>query len=168
VRFYGDVTTYYRDGSVQVTTDAVTVDGRTWPIRELTYVWYSRGRVDRRAASRVTLRLGLIALLLVPFAIRLAASAQIWSSDRNLLHKFGAAVALTVVSLSVLALLVPVIEIILSAVDRSYDRTLTVREIWVQYHGRDELVLRTSDAARFRRIYRAIERAVDATSDATR
>lgn len=162
MRFHGDVTTYYRDSSVRVTTDAVSVEDRTWPVREITYVWHSRGQVDRRVAGRVALRLGLIGLLALPFAVRLAVSAHLWSSDRSLPHKLGTAAALTVVSLSVLALLVPLLEVILSGVDRSYDRTMAVREIWVRCRGREELLLRTSDVARFRRVYRAIERAVAA------
>lgn len=160
VRFHGTVTTYYRDGSVQVTTDAVSVEERTWPVRELVYVWHRRGRINRRVAGRLAIRLGLIGLLVLPFAVRLAVSAQIWSSDQSLPHKLGMAVALTVVSLSVLLLLLPLLEIILSGVDKSYDRTLAVREIWVRWRGRDELLLRTSDMVRFRRIYGALERAV--------
>ena len=145
MRFHGDVTTYYRDSSVRVTTDAVSVEDRTWPVRDITYVWHSRGQVDRRVAGRVALRLGLIGLLALPFAVRLAVSAHLWSSDRSLPHKLGTAAALTVVSLSVLALLVPLLEVILSATATQYD----------------EKVMGV-DVARFRRVYRAIERAVAA------
>ena len=55
----------------------------------------------------------------------------------------------------------PVLKFPLMALERSYDRGLTVRELWVRWRDEDLLLLRTSDAARLGKIYRAIERAIE-------
>lgn len=155
------MTTYYRDGSVQVTETAVDVDGRCYPVCELSYVWHRRGRPDRRAVGRLAVRLGLITLLVAPFAARTTVATRIWTSDRSLADKLTNEAVLVVVSLTALALLLPLIEIVLTRLERSYDRGARAREIWVRWQDRNTMLLRTADAARFGRIYRAIERAVE-------
>jgi Family of unknown function (DUF6232) len=49
-------------------------------------------------------------------------------------------------------------------VDRSYDRGSRRLEIWGRVRGEDVLLLRTDNAQRFGRIYRALQRALDGGS----
>jgi len=51
--------------------------------------------------------------------------------------------------------------VLLERVDRSYDRGSRQLEIWGRTPGGDVLLLRTADAARFGRIYRALQRALE-------
>jgi len=53
------------------------------------------------------------------------------------------------------------IPFLLDRVDRSYDRGSRPREIWGRTRHGDVLLLRTTDAARFGRIYRALQRALE-------
>jgi hypothetical protein len=51
--------------------------------------------------------------------------------------------------------------VLLEHVDRSYDRGSRTREIWARTAAGDVLLLRTADNARFGRIYRALQRALE-------
>jgi hypothetical protein len=56
---------------------------------------------------------------------------------------------------------VPVADLLLDRVDRSYDRGSRDLEIWARTGAGDVLLLRTRDAARFGRMYRALQRALE-------
>ena len=56
----------------------------------------------------------------------------------------------------------PLLDPILGKLDDSFDRGLHVHEIWVEWQGREILLLQTRDASRFGRIYRAVQRAAGA------
>jgi hypothetical protein len=156
------MTTYYRDAGVWVTGEWVEVGPRRLPISELTYVWHRRGRPTARTATRLATRYGLIALLVAPVAAGAGLLAYLAARAHGPLAVLGTAAVLTVTGLTLLWLLLsPVLEFPLMALERSYDRGLWVREIWVRWRGEDLLLLRTSDAARFGKIYRAIERAME-------
>jgi hypothetical protein len=55
----------------------------------------------------------------------------------------------------------PLADVLLEAVDRSYDRGSRRLEIWGRVRGEDVLLLHTDNAQRFGRIYRALQRALD-------
>lgn len=55
----------------------------------------------------------------------------------------------------------PVADFLFNHLDRSYDRGSRQRELWVRWQGRPVLLLRTGDALRFGRIYRAVQRAME-------
>lgn len=167
------MTTYYQDGEVRVTDRAVEVGTRVFPIVELSFVWHEKRPPPLRAASRRLGRFGLIASLTVPMVIGiviligLVVAAVIVIplvavANRSLLVPIIVAVAVVVGLGLVLAMLaVPASEYPMMALERSYDRGTEVREIWVRWRERDLVLLRTADAARFGKIYRAIQRAVE-------
>jgi hypothetical protein len=55
----------------------------------------------------------------------------------------------------------PLADVLLERIDRSYDRGSRVREIWARTPAGELLLLSTPDAARFGRIYRALQRALE-------
>ncbi|MGH3680018.1 MAG: DUF6232 family protein [Natronosporangium sp.] len=161
--------TYYQDGAVRVTGTAVQVGTTMLPIAELSLVWHARGRPTVRTASRRVARFGLIALLTVPVIGGAVVVATLLFAERGLAAQIGVAVGLVLLGLVLLVLLAPVIEIPMMALERSYDRGTAVREIWVRWRrpdgDHDLLLLRTTDTARFGRIYRAIQRAIEQADD---
>ncbi|MEV4755393.1 DUF6232 family protein [Micromonospora sp. NPDC049559] len=151
---------YYRDDTVQVTSESVRVGGHTVPIAELTYVWHDRGRPTVREGSRLVGRGVLVFLLSIPplvalvCLVSLAYSAQ----DRG---NWLVVIAIVAVGTVVALALTPFLELPLSWLDRSYDKGASVHELWVQHRGQEVMLLRTSDALRFGQIYRAVQRAVE-------
>jgi hypothetical protein len=153
------MTTYYRDGAVEITSWAVVVKGRAYPLGEVATVWHRAG--GRDAAGRRTLRTR-VALAVAPLAPLVAAAAVAAvglraESPTNRIILLTVAVVLGLTAL-------PLLDLVLGRVERTYDRGTRVHEIWVRWRGRDVLLLRTGDRLRFGRIYRALERALDATS----
>jgi hypothetical protein len=155
------VHTYYRDGEVIVTDASVEVGTRTFPISELRYVWHERGRPTLRTTTRGLGRIALIAVLTVPVVVGGVLVANLVAGEQGLAARVGIAAVLIALGVIVLILLAPIIEFPMMALERSYDRGTSVREIWVRWHDQDLMLLRTTDAARFGKIYRAIQRAVE-------
>jgi hypothetical protein len=146
--------TYYDDRTVRVTSDAIRVGGRTYPLRGLSRVWHRRGRRSWRSlAGRSALGAALIgpivaAVLGIVIALRINASTS------------------TTVALVGIACLVglaagPIADLLLERMDRSYARGTRDLEIWADFGGRPVLLMHTSDALRFGQIYRALQRAVE-------
>jgi hypothetical protein len=155
------VHTYYRDGEVTVTDASVEVGARTFPISELRQVWHQRGRPTLQTTSRRLGRIGLIAVLTVPVVACAVVVANLVAEEQGLGARVGIAAVLVALGVIALMLLAPVIEFPMMALERSYDRGTSVREIWVRWRDHDLMLLRTADAARFGKIYRAIQRAVE-------
>ena len=154
------MTVYYRDQHVQVTSEAVWVDGFGYPVVALERVWHERGSGTARTRSR---RLGRGLLILIISILPLVAivctlSLAYSANDRDAWVLGGIVLGSGVVGALLLA---PLAEVPLSWLDRSYDRGNVVNEIWVRYAGEDQLLLRTSNALRFGQIYRAVQRAVE-------
>jgi hypothetical protein len=145
---------YYDDGSVQVTSDAIRVGGRIWPVRGLSRVWHERGR----RSWRVTARRG---------ALGAAMAGPIVAAVLGLLLALSLDASLTItVALVGVACLVglaagPLADILLEHMDRSYARGAHDMRIWAEIRGRPVLLLQTRDALRFGQIYRALQRAVE-------
>lgn len=157
------MTVYYQDSEIRVTDHAVEVAGRAFPTSELSYVWHARGRPTARTASRRLARYGLITLLTVPVMVGVVVAATLIGAEYGLAVQIGLAALFAVLGVLLLVLLAPVLEFPMMALERSYDLGTSVREIWVRWHHHDLLLLRTTDAARFGKIYRAIQRAVERT-----
>jgi hypothetical protein len=155
------VTVYYRDDLVRITDTTVEVAAHAIPLVELSYVWHQRGRPTLRTTSRRAARFGLIAVLTVPVVVGAVVVANLVAEEQGVAAKVAIAAVLVGVGLLLLLLLAPVIEFPMMALERSYDRGTDVREIWVRWQERDLMLLRTSDAARFGKIYRAIQRAIE-------
>lgn len=145
-------TTYYQDRSVQVTSAAIQVDGEVYPLAELTRVWYRRERRPwRELAGR-----GFWGLTyLLPLAAAVLGITIAFALDLSL----GARVVIVVASILVGLSAGPLLDPILGKLDDSFDRGLHRYEIWVERYGVEVRVLQLRDAARFGRIYRAVQRA---------
>jgi hypothetical protein len=154
------VTLYYRDDTVQVTSEFVRAAGHVLSISELTYVWHARGRGSARARSRLLGRGVLIFLLSVPPLVAVVCVVALAYSAQDRGEWILAAAIVGVCAVAALAL-TPFLELPLSWLDRSYDRGSGTHELWVQHRGQEIMLVRTSDALRFGQIYRAVQRAVE-------
>jgi hypothetical protein len=153
--------TYYRDGEVTVTDTAIDIGARTFLITELRYIWHERGRPTLRTTGRRLGRVGLIMVLTVPVVACGLLVAGVVAEEQGVGARVGVAAVLIVLGVIALVLLAPIIELSMMALERSYDRGTSVLEIWVRWRDQDLMLLRTADAARFGKIYRAIQRAVE-------
>ncbi|MER7444939.1 DUF6232 family protein [Micromonospora avicenniae] len=148
------MTTYYDDRSVQVTSTAIRVDDRVYPLAEISMVWHRRGSRSWRVLAG---RGALGAAMAGPLAAAvLGVGLALWL-DRS------PTVTIAIVGASVLVGLAvgPVADFLFEYLDRSYARGSRQRELWVRCQGRHVLLLRTGDALRFGQIYRAVQRAVE-------
>ncbi|WP_328461765.1 DUF6232 family protein [Actinoplanes sp. NBC_00393] len=148
------MTTYYRDPEVLITSSGVRMNGRDFRLPELIQVWYTRGTrswgvIAWRGALGLTI---LLPLLLGGLAIAVALLLDTELSTTLTLVVGGILLGLAVV---------PVADLMLERVDHSYDRGSRSLEIWGRVRGGDVLLLRTDNAQRFGRIYRALQRALE-------
>ncbi|GHJ56193.1 DUF6232 family protein [Micromonospora chersina] len=146
--------TYYDDRSVRVTSTAVRVDGRTYPLAELGMVWHRRGnRSWRVLAGRGAIGAALAGPLV---AAVLGIGLAVW------LHR-SAVVTIAIVGASVLVGLGvgPLADVLFEHLDRSYARGSREWEMWARWRGQPVRLLRTGDALRFGQIYRAVQRAME-------
>jgi len=148
------VTTFYQDPEVWITSSGVRMNGRDLPLNALVRVWHRRGaRSWGVIAGRGALALTLVAPMVVgglgiTIAVLLHASATL-------------TVALAGGGILAGLATVPVADLVLDHVDRSYDRGSRPLEIWARTARGDVLLLRTRDRARFGRVYRALQRALE-------
>ncbi|GAA4675867.1 DUF6232 family protein [Phytohabitans rumicis] len=146
--------TYYSDKSVQITSDAIRVGERSYPLRELVRVWHSRGaRSWRAVAGRGALGAAMVGPL-VAAAIGILVAVLLHSSIT---------VTIAIVGVSCLIGLAagPLADVLLEQMDRSYTRGARQLEIWATWRGQPVLLLETGDALRFGKIYRALQRALE-------
>ncbi|MEU5786950.1 DUF6232 family protein [Micromonospora purpureochromogenes] len=154
------MTLYYRDDTVQVTSEAIQAGGQTVRLADVTYVWHARGATTLAVRGRVLGRGVLVLLLSLPPLVALVCVVSLaWSAQDRGNWKL-ALVILAGCAVGALAL-TPFLELPLSWLDRSYERGNRVHELWVQHHGREVMLVRTPDALRFGQIYRAVQRAVE-------
>ncbi|MCZ7425344.1 DUF6232 family protein [Micromonospora sp. WMMA1949] len=146
--------TYFDDRSVQVTSTAVRVDGRTYPLAELTTVWHRRGeRSWRVLAGRGAIGAAMAGPLVTAV---LGIGLAVWLRS-------SAVVTIAIVGISVLIGLAvgPVADFLFEYLDRSYARGSREMEMWAEWRGRPVRLLHTRDAMRFGQIYRAVQRAME-------
>jgi hypothetical protein len=154
------VTTYYRDPEVWITSSGVHMNGRDLPLAALMQVWHRQGRRSwGTVAGRGMLALAILAPLAVgglgiTIGLILHASASITA----VLLGGGILLGLTTV---------PVADLVLDRVDRSYDRGSRALQIWARTRNGEILLLSTRDRARFGRVYRALQRALEQPAPAT-
>ncbi|MGK5442283.1 DUF6232 family protein [Micromonospora sp. URMC 105] len=154
------MTLYYRDDSVQVTSESIRAGGHAIRIADVTYVWHARGATTLAVRGRVLGRGVLVLLLSLPPLVALVCVVSLaWSAQDRGNWKL-ALVILAGCAVGALAL-TPFLELPLSWLDRSYERGNRVHELWVQHHGQEVMLVRTPDALRFGQIYRAVQRAVE-------
>ncbi|WFE38780.1 DUF6232 family protein [Micromonospora sp. WMMD998] len=146
--------TYYDDRSVRVTSTALRVDDRSYPLAELTTVWHRRGgRSWRVLAGRGAIGAALAGPLV---AALLGVALAVW------LHR-SLTVTIAVVGASALVGLAvgPLADVLFEHLDRSYVRGSRELEMWATWQGRQVRLLHTRDALRFGQIYRAVQRAME-------
>lgn len=146
--------TYYDDRSVQVTSTAIRVDGRTFPLTEIDMVWHHRGsRSWRVLAGRGALGAALAGPLV---AAMLGVALAVW------LHR-SPTVTIAIVGVSVLVGLAvgPLADFLFEHLDRSYAKGSRQLEMWARWRGRPVLLLSMGDALRFGQVYRAVQRAME-------
>ncbi|GGL87708.1 MULTISPECIES: DUF6232 family protein [Micromonospora] len=148
------MTTYYDDRGVRVTTTAIRVHERTFPLAEISAVWHRQGsRSWRVLAGRGALGAALAAPLV---AALLGIALALWL-DRSPTVTVAIVGAATLVGLGV----GPLADFLFEYLDRSYARGSRERELWVRWRGTPVRLLTTPDALRFGQIYRAVQRAVE-------
>ncbi|HEX5200752.1 MAG TPA: DUF6232 family protein [Actinoplanes sp.] len=148
------MTTYYRDSDVVVTSAGVRAHGREYPLAELRQVWHTRGR---RSWATIAGRGVLGAAILLPIlvgALGVGTALVAHASAGLTAGLIGGGILLGLAT-------APLADMLLERVDRSYDRGSRRREIWARTRRGDILLLSTADAARFGRIYRALQRALE-------
>lgn len=146
---------FYQDPAVRITSRRIEVDGRGYPLHELRRVWHSSGaRSWLTVAGRSSLALAIItpvALAAVGVAFALSVDAPVTTT-----------LALVLGAVLVGLLAGPLADVLLERVDRSYARGGRQIEIWALWRDTPVLLVRTGDRLRFGRIYRALERALEA------
>ncbi|MEU8814182.1 DUF6232 family protein [Actinoplanes sp. NPDC048796] len=148
------MTTYYRDPDVWITSGGVRMNGVDLALDDLIQVWHTRGRRSwATIAGRGALGLAiLVPILLGALGIMVALLIDASTSTTIALVGGGVLVGLATA---------PLADVLLEQVDRSYDRGSRTREIWARTPTGKVMLLRTPDSARFGRVYRALQRALE-------
>ncbi|BCY14640.1 DUF6232 family protein [Actinoplanes sp. L3-i22] len=148
------MTTYYRDPDVLITSSGVHMNGREFRLPELLQVWHTRGD---RSWSVIAKRGALGLAILLPLLVGALAIGVALIVHTDVAHSIAMLIGGVLVGLAV----VPVADLLLERVDRSYDAGSRTIEIWGRVQGGEVLLLRTTNAQRFGRIYRALQRAME-------
>jgi hypothetical protein len=148
------MTTYYRDGDVWITSAGVRMNGRDYALPQLRQVWHARGR---RSWSTVAGRGALALAILLPIVVGALGVMVAFLLDASRAVTLGLIGGGILVGLAA----APLADVLLERIERSYDRGSRRLEIWGRTPGGDVLLLRTADAARFGRVYRALQRALE-------
>jgi hypothetical protein len=145
--------TYYRDAEVLVTSAAVVMAGREFAPGDFEAVWHRRGR---RSWGVVAGRGALGLVILIPVlvgALGILVALLIDASAGTTVGLVGGGILIGLIAL-------PLADLLLERVDRSYDRGSRNLEIWGRVRGTDLLLLSTDNRQRFGQIYRALQRAL--------
>lgn len=148
--------THYYDRSIQVTSTAVQAVDQTFPLAEISAVWHCRGSRSWRV---LTGRGAIGAALAGPLVVAVVGiSLALWLDH-------SPTVTIAIIGASVLVGLAvgPVADFLFEHLDRSYARGSRRLEIWIRWQGRPMLLLATADAVRFGQVYRALQRAIEAS-----
>lgn len=152
---------YYRDPAVEVTSTAIHIHDRVFRLEDLEYVWHREITADPRSMRRLAGRGALNAGVVVGAVLALLGLIYLIAAT---VGDPGAA-GRVLVPLALVVLLVglagPALEWTLHRLDHSYDQGIGMHEIWAVWRGRELLLLRVADEARFGRIYRSIQRALE-------
>ena len=148
------MTTYYRDGAVLITSSGIRMNGRDYALADLRQVWH---RAGRRSWGTIAGRGALGLAMLLPIVIGALGVGIALVAHASVAVTAGLIGGGILIGLAA----APLADLLLDRVDRSYDRGSRQREIWVRTRHGDMLLLSTADAARFGRIYRALQRALE-------
>lgn len=146
--------TYYRDAEVLVTSTGVRMAGQEWAPGDFAQVWHRRGR---RSWGVVAGRGAIALAILIPVGVGglgILVALALGASTSTTIALVGGGVLVGLLTL-------PLADVLLELIDRSYDRGSRSLEIWGRVRGSDVLLLRTDNRQRFGQIYRALQRAID-------
>ncbi len=152
--------TYYRDRSVLVTSAAIQVDGRSYPLPDLARVWHRRGERSWRILAG---RGALLATVGIPVVLALCGVIAALAWRTTALNRLAVIAVAALVGM----LTGPLLDYVLEHVDRSYAHGAHEYEIWAEprggegWRGAPVRLWHTRDALRFGQVYRAIQRAVE-------
>ncbi|GIF52409.1 hypothetical protein DFJ67_3680 [Asanoa ferruginea] len=147
--------TYYNDRAVRVTSQAIQVAGRSYPLATLSRVWHRRGdRSLRTVAGRGAIGVALISPL-VAAAIGIVVALRLHTSTATTVLIVGGSVLVGLAA-------APLADFLLGRLDLSYSKGSRALEIWAEVGGRPTLLVQTADALKFGQIYRALQRALEA------
>lgn len=151
--------THYDDKSIRITSTTVQVMDRTFPLAEISAAWHHRGSRSWRVLAG---RGAIGAALAVPLVAAVAGIVLALWLGRS------PTITIAIIGASVLVGLAagPVADFLFEHLDRSYARGSRRLEIWIRWQGRPMLLLATADALRFGQIYRALQRAIEASQPA--
>ena len=145
---------YYRDRQVTVTSTGVRVDGRAYRLGEFARVWHRRGRRSwGSAAGRGAIGVAML-VPVVAGALGILVALTLHASATTTIALLGGGILVGLAAL-------PLADVLLEHMDRSYARGSRCLEIWADVRGSEMLLLRTDDALRFGQIYRALQRALE-------
>ena len=146
--------TYYRDADVLVSSAGIRIGRRAYRLGELARIWHRRGhRRWGAAAGRGMLGLAMLTPIVLG-TLGIAAALVVRGSVATTIALIGGGILIGLAA-------APLADVLLERVDRSYDRGSRCLEMWGRVRGRDVLLLRTDNAQRFGRIYRAVQRALE-------
>jgi hypothetical protein len=146
--------TYYDDRAVQVTSQAIRVAGRSYPLTALSRVWHRRGeRSWGTVAGRGAIGVALV-VPLVAAALGIALALRLHTTTGTTVLIVGGSVLVGLAA-------APLADFLLGRLDLSYSKGAHALEIWAEVGGRPTLLVRTADALRFGQIYRALQRALE-------
>jgi hypothetical protein len=151
--------TYYRDAGIHLTSSAIWVDGRQYPLSRIEGVWRrGRGLPGGRLIGQLAILLWVVALAALSFWF--GAHGHVSSGTlTRLFTTTGGLIVVGVAGLVVSVLVVLAIEAVLHGLE-SARRFGREQELWVRVRGVDTLLLSTTDSVRFGKIYRALVRAL--------
>ncbi|HEX5540831.1 MAG TPA: DUF6232 family protein [Micromonospora sp.] len=148
------MTTFYADRSIRITSEAIRVYGRIYPLPTLTRIWSERGTRRLGAlAERGLLGVALIAPL-VAAAIGLIIALRLNAAGPTRIAVIGGCLLVGLAT-------APLADLLFDRLDRSYDRGTRDLQLWAEFQGRPVLLLHTRDTLRFGRIHRALQRALE-------
>jgi hypothetical protein len=156
---------YYRDPQVEITSEEVHLGDATFSLFELEYVWHREGEAEASVRLR-PVRRGAIGFALIMGGL-LAAIGVIYLLATSVGHATSASRVL--IPLAIVVALIgfagPIIESAMHRIDETHDKGSRVQEIWALIDGMERMLVSTSDAHRFGKIYRALQRAIENHGD---
>jgi hypothetical protein len=148
------MTTHYRDGDTLITSAVIRANGHDLRQEEILRVWHQRGRRSwSTIAGRGMIGVAMITPILVG-GLGIVIALLIKASAPTTIALLGGGILVGLAA-------APLADVLLDRVDRSYDRGSRSLEIWARTPAGNVLLLRTRDAQRFGRIYRALQRALE-------
>jgi hypothetical protein len=154
--------TYYRDAKVYLTSSAIWVDERRYPLDQIEGAWRrSRGMPGGRLLGQLAILIGVGAIGALGVGLGLAGHVGGAASGAlaRLFRTTGGLVVVGVLGLALSVLVVLAIEAVLHGLE-SARRFGRQQELWIRIRGVDTVLLSTADSVRFGKIYRALARAL--------